>query len=143
MKDAYIDAFYGVIKQTQTSSGYELPEHIESYIVILLASHIEKVNFLPNNSFAETYLNLTYKDRNAKDLGDTCLFVSGVFPAYGNKHGINRRYYQDVGISSYQIASSLMNEELFTQLSDHFYFLSDFIEQTVSNPKLPHNNLFR
>ena len=109
---------------------------------MLLADHVEKVDFLPNTSFGETFLKL--KDsRSAKELGDTCLFVSGVFPSYGSKHGINRRYYQDIGSTSYDKASQQMNEELFTTLSIHFVFLSHFIDRSVRSTKRVQNILFR
>ena len=39
MKDAYTNAFYGIIRETQDKHGYELPEHLEAYIVMLLAHH--------------------------------------------------------------------------------------------------------
>ena len=86
---------------------------------------------------------LSIKDsRQAKQLGDTCLIVSGAFPQLKQRYGVDRRYYQDIGSTSYEMAST-MNEELFPVLAKHFIFLSEFIELTVSSPKLPHNTLFR
>lgn len=145
MKDEYTSAFYDVVKESQSRSGYALPEHVEAYIVMLLAHYVDRPNYLPESTFGETFLKLLQKpiDHSAKELGDTCLFVSGVFPAYGRKHGINRRYYQDIGSTSYEMAAEVMNQELFSTLSTHFVFLSEFIELTVNSPKLPHKNLFR
>lgn len=144
MKDEYTSAFYDAVKESQQQSGYALPEHVESYIVILLAHYVDRPNYLPESTFGETFLKLLQKPNNkcAKELGDTCLFVSGVFPTYGSKHGIDRRYYQDIGSTSYDMAS-VMNQELFGTLSTHFVFLSEFIEITVSSSKLPRRNLFR
>ena len=136
MKDEYIYAFRGVVQDTQNSTGFDLPEHVEAYIVMLLADHVEKFDFLPRNSFAETFLQLRPGDRTAKELGDTCLFVSGVFPEFGSKHGINRRFYQDMGSTSYDLVSQQMNEELFKILSKHFVFLSNFIEHTCNNKEI-------
>lgn len=144
MNDAYRLAFYDVIKETQATTGYELPENIEAYVVMLLAHHIDRTNFLPEDSFAEAYLKLKRpSDMSAKELGDTCLFVTGVFPTYGAKHGINRRYFQDIGIGSYEIVAEVMHTDLFTQLATHFDFLSDFIEITTNSAKQTHSNLFR
>ena len=143
MKDEYVDAFRGVVQDTQNSTGYNLPEHVEAYIVMLLADHVEKVDFLPSSSFAETFLKLKSGDREAKELGDTCLFVSGVYPKYGNKHGINRRYYQDIGSTSYDIVSLQMNNELFSTLSKNFVFLSSFIHHSVDSSKHARSILFR
>ena len=144
MKDEYRVAFYDIVKETQASSGYELPEHLEAYVVMLLSHFVERPDYLPEDSFAETYLRLRRPaGMTAKELGDTCLFVTGVFPTYGSKHGINRRYYQNIGIGSYEMVAEVMNTDLFSQLATHFTFLSDFIEVTVNSPKLPRNNLFR
>jgi len=144
MNDAYRLAFYDVVKETQAKTGYDLPEHLEAYVVMLLAHHVDRIDFLPEKSFAEAYLKLSRPtDMSAKDLGDTCLFVTGVFPTYGRKHGINRRYYQNIGIGSYEMVAEVMHTDLFTALATHFNFLSDFIEVTTSAPKLQHSNLFR
>ena len=47
MDDAYASAFYDIVKETQSKTGYDLPLEIESYVVMLLASKIDKPNFLP------------------------------------------------------------------------------------------------
>jgi len=144
MQDAYTNVFYNVVKESQGKHGYELPEHIEAYVVMLLAYHIDRPNFLPEKSFAEAYLKLRRPaSLSAKDLGDTCLFVTGVFPTYGSKHGIDRKYYQNVGATSYEMVAEVMNGELFNSLATHFVFVSDFIEVTIHSSKLPQNNLFR
>jgi len=138
MKDAYTHAFYGIVRETQDTHGYELPEHLESYVVMLLASYVERPNFLPSNSFAESYLNLN-KRMDAKQLGDTCLFVTGVFPSYGKSKGLNKNYYINIGQGSY----GSMYGELFEQLSTHFSFLSEFIQLSTSSPKHEINKMFR
>ena len=127
MRDVYQTAFYGVVKETQESQGLTLPNDIECYVVMLLADHIDKNDFLPKKSFAESYLTIR-KSSNAKELGDTCLFVSGVFPAYGNTD-----YFVEIGRSSYSRITTL-NHELFESLSKHFIFLRDFIELSTTNP---------
>jgi hypothetical protein len=141
MKDAYTTAFYDVVKETQVTSGMELPHHVEAYIVMLLSDFVDRNDIPPDTTFAEMFLTLR-NSRQAKQLGDTCLFVAGAFPTLKAKHGINRRYYQDIGSTSYEMASD-MNANLFPVLARHFVFLSEFIEVTVNSSKLTHNNLFR
>lgn len=141
MNDVYITALYDVVKETSTTKGYNLPEPIEAYVVMLLATHVDKTDFLPETTFAQTLLTIKTNDQ-AKQLGDTCLFVAGVFPTIGNRKGLNRRYYQDIGSTSYEMAST-MNEQLFPVLAKHFVFLSEFIEVTVNSSKDMQNNLFR
>jgi hypothetical protein len=141
MKDAYTTVFYDVVKETQSKTGHELPHHIEAYIVMLLSEFVDRTDFPPDETFSEMFLSLN-NTRKAKELGDTCLFVSGVFPTLKARHGINRRYYQDIGSTSYEMASD-MNVELFPILARHFVFLSNFIEITVNSSKLTQSNLFR
>ena len=144
MQDAYTNVFYDVVQESKGKNGFDLPEDIEAYVVMLLASYIDRPNFLPEETFAHAYLKLSRPaDYSAKELGDTCLFVTGVFPAYGSKHGINRKYYQDIGSSSYEIVSEVLNPDLFVPLSKHFAFVSDFIEVTIHSSKDVQSNLFR
>ena len=141
MNDAYRIAFYDVVKETQATSGYELPHHIEAYIVMLLSDFVDRNDVPPSSSFAELFLTIK-TNQQAKYLGDMCLFVSGAFPKLKARHGISRRYYQDIGSTSYEMASD-MNIDLFPTLSKNFVFLSEFIETTVNSPKLTQSNLFR
>jgi hypothetical protein len=133
MKDAYTTAFYEVVQETKIRSGYEIPEQLESYVVMLLAYHIDRPDYLPEQSFAEAYLKLKRPaNYSAKELGDTCLFVTGVFPAYGAKRGLNRKYYSSIGIGSYEMVAEVMHRDLFSNLARHFNFLSDFIELVIT-----------
>lgn len=140
MNDAYTLALFDVVKETSITHGYDLPEPIEAYVVMLLASYVDKTDFLPE-TFAESFLTIK-TTTEAKELGDTCLFVAGVFPTMGTRKGLSRRYYQDIGATSYEMASD-MNTELFPILARHFNFLSNFIGVTVSSSKHEMSSLFR
>jgi len=143
MKDVYFSTFYDAMQETKNATGYTLPLDVEAYVVMLLASFVEKPDFLPSDSFAESYLKLNPKSTvQAKELGDVCLFVSGIFPNMGKRKSINKDYYQNIGASSYQIVSHYMNESLFTSLSVHFRFVSDYIELVTNTNVVKTNNLF-
>jgi len=136
MNDAYTNAFFGIVREAQETSGYELPIHLEHYVVMVLAIHIDKPTWHPEKSFAEAYMSISNKS-SAKDLGDTCLFVSGVFPSFGSRKGLKRSYFQSIGKNSY----NQITGEIFQELSLHFDFLSDFIDLTINTPKT-HDLLF-
>ena len=124
MKDEYTTAFYDLVKDTQSTTGYELPVEVEAYVVMLLADKLDKPNFLPEKTFAEAYLSLKQPYRlSAKELGDTCLFVTGVFPDYG----ISIDYYSNIGKSSYNLATTNLDIEIFELLSLKFDFVREFI----------------
>ncbi len=131
MEDAFTNAFFGVVRDAQETSGYQLPVHLEHYIVMVLAIHIDKPNWHPEHSFAKAYLKMNTRS-NAKELGDTCLFVSGVFPTFGTKKGLSRSYFRNIGKTSY----SQISGELFSDLSIHFDFLSDFIDIAIHTPSV-------
>ena len=136
MKDAYTSAFYDAVKETQEKTGYELPEHLEAYVVMLLASFVEKPDYLPEKSFAETYLILIQKrSPNIKALGDTCLFVTGVFPQYKNRYGLDIDYFSSIGSNSYLQVSEIMHPDLFVELGNKFSYIRDFISLTVNPTK--------
>jgi len=141
MNDAYTSALFDVVKDTSVKYGYDLPEPIEAYVVMLLATHVDKPDFLPKDAFGTTLLQLK-TGAEAKKLGDTCLFVAGVFPTIGERKGLKRRYYQDIGSTSYEMASD-MNIDLFPVLARHFVFLSNFIEVITHSTKYKQNSLFR
>ena len=142
MNDEYTSALFDVVKESSATRGYDLPEPIEAYIVMLLASYVDKPDFLPEQTFGQMFFKLKTTDE-AKNLGDTCLFVAGVFPSIGERHGINRRYYQDIGSTSYEMVAGARHPELFTALAKHFNFLSEFIEVTVHSSKHVQSILFR
>ena len=124
MKDEYTTAFYDLAKDAQSTTGYELPVEVEAYVVMLLADKLDKPNFLPEKSFAEAYLSLKQPYRlSAKELGDTCLFVTGVFPDYG----MSIDYYSNIGKSSYNLATTNLDIEIFELLSLKFDFVREFI----------------
>jgi hypothetical protein len=141
MNDTYTSALFDVVKETSATSGYDLPEPIEAYIVMLLASYVDKPNFLPE-TFGMSLMQLKTSSE-AKQLADTCLFVAGVFPNMGERKGLKRRYYQDIGSTSYEMVAEVQHPELFNTLATHFNFLSNFIETTVHSSTHVQSILFR
>jgi hypothetical protein len=140
MKDIYVDTFRSIVRDTREQTGIELPEPIEVYVVMLLANYLDRSDFLPERSFFETHSKLK-NSRSAKELGDTCLFLTGVFPQYGSRYGIDRGYYVGIGSSSYENAARSLNYQTFNLLSVHFEYVRSFIEITVSDQ--PKNSIFK
>jgi len=124
MQDEYVVAFSNAVIETKKDTGIEMPDYIEQYIILLLASRVRDQEFLPATTFAETFFDLQSKQQ-AKELGDHCLFITGMFPDYG----ISIDYYSLIGKSSYDQASQIYNPELFGKLSTHFEYVRDFINR--------------
>lgn len=141
MKDVYVNMFYELLSETKDSSGLGLPEDLESYVVYLLADNIKKPDFLPQNSFAETYLqigNLHGKKgaASSKQLADCCLFLTGVFPDYGSRKGLSIEYFTAIGQGSYSRAAQDMNADLFIELSKYFHYARKIINYTVNKSNI-------
>ena len=122
MHDAYHSTFARIVNDTREQTGIELPMHIEHYVVCLLAKHVDTVDFLPKPTFAQA-LYAIRTSTDAKLLGDACLFASGVFPTRKQT-----RYIVDIGSSAY----ANIHTDLFSDLSEHFAYVANFINVTVN-----------
>lgn len=136
--DEYTRSFHRIFQEIRHESGYEIPEEVETYVVMLLSNYVDKPDFLPETSFAAEFSKLDkFSSLSAKQLGDTCLFLSGLFPLYGRKYGLNKTYYKDIGKSSYDLASKLLNEQLFSVLAWQFDFIASYIHLATKPNILP------
>lgn len=122
MHDAYHSTFARIVNDTREQTGIELPMHIEHYVVCLLAKHIDTTDFLPKPTFVQALYSIR-SATDAKLLGDACLFTSGVFPKYKQT-----RYVIDIGSSAY----ANIHTDLFSDLSEHFAYVANFIDVTVN-----------
>jgi len=122
MHNAYHSTFARIVNDTREQTGIELPMHIKHYVVCLLAKHVDSTDFLPKPTFVQALYSIRTA-RDAKLLGDACLFTSGVFPTYKQT-----RYVIDIGASAY----GSIHTDLFTDLSEHFAYVSNFIDVTVN-----------
>lgn len=128
MKDQYVTAFHDLITETTAKYGYSLPTDIEAYLVMLLSNYVEQNDFLPKPGFAQNYLVLdASRPQHAKQLGDVCLFVSGVFPEYGSRAGLNTDYFSNIGKTSYHVAGIKLNNTLFGILCQHFSICTEVL----------------
>lgn len=143
MKEIYIRTFRTLIKEREQETGFELPHTVETYCVHLLANRVENNNLIPEPSFAEKYLIMFQEPRadEFRQFGDDCLFFTAILPEYGNRRGLSKRYYCDLGVSSYHTCGDLAGERLYKQLGDCFYELQQFLESTIKNR--PIAGLFR
>lgn len=130
MDDHFVRAFHGLVTHTRKTHGFELPTDIEHYVVLLLADHVDRPDWMPDDSFAESYFKI-HNSSSAKELGDECLFLCGVFPEYTRRRGLDLGYYATIGSSSYRRVGNDLRRELFEDLSTHFNTVSTFINHTV------------
>jgi hypothetical protein len=125
--------FRELVREHRERTGFEMPELLEQYLVDLLASRLERVEVIPQPSFAECYLRLYQNPSVAamKEFGDQCLFFTALLPEYGQRRGLDMTYYATLGISTYYAAGDLAPDPRFTQLGNWFYHLQRFLNTAL------------
>lgn len=125
--------FRDLIEQHQNHTGFEMPLLLREYLVDLLDSRLERIDIIPEPSFAECYLKL-YQRPNPelmRDFGDSALFFCSLMPDYGQRRGLNMDYYATLGISTYYCLGDLTRDPRFTQLGNWFYHLQKFLMTAI------------
>tara|TARA_R110000796_G_scaffold73714_1_gene165673 strand:+ start:198 stop:614 length:417 start_codon:yes stop_codon:yes gene_type:complete len=130
--DHYVEIFRNLATEAEKRTGYEIPLLLSQYTIMMLADHMRKTQWHPDPSFTENYLQINSSQR-AKELADECLFISGVFPEYAVRKGVNLTYYHTIGIACYSRAAADLNKELFQNLSNHFVEVSTWTRNVVHN----------
>jgi hypothetical protein len=125
--------FRELVQEHRQRTGFEMPDLLEQYLVELLASRLDRVDIIPEPSFAECYLHLyqTPSVRAMQEFADQCLFFTALLPDYGLRRGLNMDYYATLGISSYYAAGDLAPDPRFTQLGNWFYHLQRFLNTAI------------
>ena len=131
LNQAYFDAINTLVHECQSVKGLELPKPITIYCTAILADKLDKPLWEPQPTWAERYLTMK-SAQDAKDLGDTALWAVGICPTYLTRRGMNRSYYVQIGQGAYSKAADELNTELYTLLSTHFLYISEFLKQCVS-----------
>jgi|TARA_R110000868_G_scaffold104271_2_gene287187 hypothetical protein len=130
--DHYVGIFRNLADEAEARTGYEIPKLLAQYTILMLADHMRKTHWYPDPSFTENYLQIN-NSKSAKELADECLFISGVFPEYAVKRGVNITYYHAIGEMCYSRAATDLNKELFQNLSNYFVEVSKWTRNVVHN----------
>lgn len=99
----------------------------------MLTARLNRVDIIPDPSFAERYLML-YQGYNAaeyKDYADSALFFCSLMPDYGRRRGLSMDYYATLGISTYYALGDLSEDDRYTQLGNWFYYLQQFLDSAI------------
>lgn len=127
------DIIYQHIHTHSHSTGFAMPELLEWYIVDLLTERLDRVDIIPQPSFAERYLQL-YSELDLakfKDYADSALFFVSLMPEYGRRRGLDMQYYATLGISTYYSLGDLSEDARYTQLGNWFYALQRFLNSAI------------
>lgn len=127
------DVIYTHIHTHRQETGFDMPELLEHYLVDMLTERLDRVDIIPEPSFAERYLRLYSETRLSefKDYADSTLFFVSLMPEYGLRRGLDMSYYATLGISTYYTLGDLSEDPRYTQLGNWFYHLQRFLESAI------------
>ena len=125
--------FQDLIREHSRQTGFEMPLLLEQYVVDLLAERLDRVDIIPEPSFAERYLALYQEFQHWawKDYADSALFFCSLMPDYGNRRGLNMDYYATLGISTYYALGDMAKDDRYIQLGNWFYHLQRFLNSAI------------
>jgi hypothetical protein len=133
----YYQAWFTVIDQAKNKHGWPIPVYIEQYLSAVLANYVDKPDWQPQPSWAETLLSVQSANA-AKVLGDQAMFAAAVFPNMLERKGISQDYFYNIGKVSYGHAERI-NYHLFNTLSRNFEFLAECLNYSLQNtPRVTH-----
>jgi hypothetical protein len=121
--------FFDHLTQHSERTGFTAPDLLLVYLSELLAERLDRVNLIPEPSFAERYLELynCHRLSEFKDYADSALFFVSLLPKYGLRRGLDMDYYANLGISVYYTLGDLANDPRYVQLGNWFYHLQRFL----------------
>lgn len=125
--------FYDLLSAHADRVGFTAPDLLIVYLTELLSSRLDRVDIIPDPSFAERYLQL-YTEHDLgqfKDYADSALFFTSLMPEYGRRRGLDMSYYATLGISTYYSLGDLAEDDRYTQLGNWFYTLQRFLDSAI------------
>lgn len=127
------DQFHALIREHSRDTGFEMPLLLEQYVVDLLTQRLDRVDIIPEPTFAERYLTLYQQFAHAawKDYADSALFFCSLMPDYGRRRGLDMSYYATLGISTYYALGDMSQDARYTQLGNWFYHLQRFLNTAI------------
>jgi len=123
----YFACFKELITDVTDRSGIELPYAVGEYCTALLAEYTTNRKIDYAEAFAIRLMGSeSYED--CKTVGDDCLMLVGAFPNYGNRRGISRGYYIEIG----KMAYTKIDRPIFLELVKFFEPASEVIKEAVT-----------
>lgn len=126
--------WHSLLNEAQTRSHQHLSEMLEHYLVMLLMRFTHRAESLCQ-AVAPNYLQAMSAEgqkrpRGLRDVGDTCLLLSGLFPGRTQALAVNTDYYIGLGQSAYGEAANHLDTDdhpLFLTLAQSFIKAMDVL----------------
>lgn len=125
-----------LVAEASNFNNKNLSPELESYLVFLLmrftsapeiADSIVAINLLES-----AHQNKTQQQQTLRDIGDTCLLFTGLFPGRAQKRRLRISYYVKIGQTAYMsLSSNFKNNScanLFAALGEQFVTLMETLQ---------------
>jgi hypothetical protein len=123
-----------LVSEAQDSAHHSLDEELESYLVFLLMRYAQEPRKLATIVALEYLESLLARGQarreRLRDVGDTCLLFSGLFPNLARRRRVRISYYVHIGQGAYsELSQSLAaaHAGMFAHLSEKFVALMDVL----------------
>ena len=129
-----LEHWHHLVSEVQFTSGIQLSEALESYLVFLLIRFTEKPE-LASAVLAEEYLQslqaLGCEQRETlRDVGDKCLIFAGFFPERALRKQVSDEYFTEMGRLAYGMLANIPEAQRFgpyVDLHEKFISLKDLL----------------
>ena len=128
-------SWQSLVLEAQAASHIELTEDLQSYLVFLLMRYAENT-LLNEKPIAIDFLETLHQrgkiqQTHLREVGDTCLIVSGFFPGFEETRLVQINYFVGMGQGAYSSLSHLSQKtyaQLFHELSAGFVSMMDVLQ---------------
>lgn len=133
-----------LVIEGEQKSGFQLPELIENYMVMMLDAYTTETS-LCSVIIAFDFLNniridSIYHSQQLRAVGDQCLIISGLFPERFKRKNVSNDYFSNLGKNAYYVLSHTplsfkLDRSLFYQLFENFGELIAVLKAMRIQPK--------
>jgi len=124
------DEIDSVLTECWQRQGWTMPVAVQNYCVRVLVAHIDRPDWQPKPSWAESLLTVK-TGAAARALGDSCLFARSVFPSLLERRGLDSSYLVFIGQSAYDRVLDSGPEPTTQCLRDNFEFVAEMLWTAV------------
>ena len=126
--------FLELVKSAQVQLKSQLPENIETYIVLTL-SDVEKGLKVPAEPLFDILLmahesNAPESFHSYKRLGDVSLFTLGLFPEHVSRRNLSKSYFRAMGQMGYSRAGNVAERSFGTEFGCLYHDMADFFDES-------------
>lgn len=127
-------AWHKLVHEASNANSITLTEDLSSYLVFMLIRFTDSPDIvhkiMGQELLKSAHKTGTIQQNSLREVGDTCLLFTGLFPEIAQKRNVNLSYYVKLGKTAYSELSSHKTafQETFSELHNKFVSLMDILQ---------------